>query len=75
MKRERYDIQGRFLGMPYDFRVPTVAKALRRMYASGGPMFVPRVFGLGWTLNFANPYARLITAALLGLALAVVIFA
>jgi hypothetical protein len=55
MRHNNDDIQGRALGvMPYDFRLPTVAKVLRRLYQPGGPMFVPKVFGAGWTLNFAN---------------------
>jgi len=48
------DIQGRFLAIPYDWRMPTLHKALRRLWQPGGPVFVPKVFGWGWTLNLAN---------------------
>ena len=49
-----YDVQGRFLGMPYDFRVPTLHKVLTRIYHPGGPILVPKIWGAGWTLNLAN---------------------
>ena len=69
MNRERYDIQGRLFGMPYDFRIPTVGKWLRRHYLPGGPALAPKVFGWGWTLNFAHPQVRSFTKVLLLVAL------
>jgi hypothetical protein len=66
-----HDIQGRFLGIPYDWRWPTLGKVLRRVYTPGGPMLAPKAFGWGWTLNFAHPGSWLV----LGLALAVALIA
>ena len=60
-----YDIQGRFLGMPYDFRLPTLRKIVRRMYQPGGPMMVPKVWGAGWTINLAHPGGKWMLAATL----------
>jgi len=63
MSHSRYDIQGYIWGViPYDFRRPTVAKAARRMYRPGGAMLAPKVFGVGWTLNFAHPGSRWLLA-------------
>lgn len=54
MTKRNYDIQGRIAKvLPYDFRMPKRSK-LRRWYDKGGPMFVPKVFGAGWDLNFAH---------------------
>lgn len=50
-----HDIGGRFLGIPYDWRWPTARRIAARLWHPGGPVFVPKVFGWGWTLNFANP--------------------
>ena len=72
MTRRRYDIQGRIAHiLPYDFRMPTLRK-VRRLYDKGGPMFVPKVFGAGWDLNFAHPWAqRLLLLLSLGAAICV----
>lgn len=41
------------LGLPYDWRRPTVARAKSRMWNPGDPrMFPPKSFGAGWTINF-----------------------
>lgn len=46
---------GKFLGIPYDFRFPTPARFKERMWNPGDPhVIVPRVFGAGWTVNFAT---------------------
>jgi hypothetical protein len=38
--------------VPYDFRVPTVARIKARMWDPEGAHLVnPRVFGVGWTVN------------------------
>lgn len=38
--------------VPYDFRVPTVARFKERMWdPEGAHVISPRVFGVGWTLN------------------------
>lgn len=58
------DIGGRFLGIPYDWRWPTLRKIKGRIWNPGGPMLPPKVFGWGWTLNLANRRAQ---ALLVGL--------
>jgi len=64
MSYDRQDIQGRLLGvLPYDFRRPTLAKAAARLYQPGGPMWVPKVFGAGWTLNLAHRGSRWLLGA------------
>jgi len=74
MTSHQYDIQGRFFGLPYDFRIPSLAKIIKRVYRRGGPMLVPKVFGAGWTLNFAHPGSKwLLGVALLGALCAVLI--
>ncbi|MGA2432914.1 MAG: DUF5808 domain-containing protein [Acidimicrobiales bacterium] len=41
------------LGVPYDWRRPTVARAKSRMWNAEDPrMFPPKSFGAGWTINF-----------------------
>ncbi|MBD8059983.1 hypothetical protein IC607_13495 [Cellulomonas sp. JH27-2] len=38
--------------VPYDFRVPTVARVKERMWDPDSAHLVnPRVFGVGWTVN------------------------
>jgi hypothetical protein len=50
---------GRFLGMPYDWRRPTVARTKERLWNPADPrLFVPRVYGWGWDLNFARLLRR-----------------
>jgi len=72
MQYGRYDVQGKALGMPFDLRRPTVAKLKRRLYLPGGPLFPPKVWGWGWTLNFARPATY---ALLTGIAVAVLAIA
>ena len=41
--------------VPYDFRMPTIERARSRWWNPEEPrLFVPQVFGLGWTINFAK---------------------
>ena len=41
--------------VPYDFRVPTLARVKERMWDPEGAHLVnPRVFGVGWTLNLGR---------------------
>lgn len=54
MRSSYFDPQGYFLGVPYDFRKPTLARVLHRLYNPGGPMFSPHVFGWGYSLNLAH---------------------
>ncbi|HET6351861.1 MAG TPA: DUF5808 domain-containing protein [Coriobacteriia bacterium] len=43
----------RVLGLPYEFRVPTAERVASRWWDPSNPhVFVPRVFGIGWDLNF-----------------------
>jgi hypothetical protein len=52
--------QGRLLGMPYDLRVPTVERVAARWWSPRDPrIIVPRVFGLGWTINFGAAAVQL----------------
>ncbi len=45
---------GRVLGLPYDFSMPTTAKFAARWWNPADPhVFVPRVWGIGWSVNFA----------------------
>lgn len=61
--------QGTFLGMPYDFRVPTVERWKARMWSPGGPMLMPHLFGWGYTFNLAHPGTWALTSAVLFVAL------
>jgi hypothetical protein len=46
--------------VPYDFRMPTIERARSRWWNPDEPrLFVPQVFGLGWTVNFARLVGRL----------------
>ena len=46
---------GKFLGIPYDWRRPTVARFKSRWWNPDEPrLFVPQVFGVGWTINLAR---------------------
>ena len=41
--------------VPYDFRLPTIERARSRWWNPDEPrLFVPQVFGVGWTMNFAQ---------------------
>jgi hypothetical protein len=41
--------------VPYDFRVPTVERMRSRWWNPTDPrLFVPNVFGVGWTINAAR---------------------
>lgn len=57
---ERVEPQGRLLGMPYDFRGPGAGRLTDRIWNPDDPrVWMPRTFGLGWTLNFAALAVRL----------------
>jgi hypothetical protein len=46
---------GTVLGMPYDWRRPTIARVKARLWnPDGAHLFVPRAFGIGWDINFAR---------------------
>ena len=41
--------------VPYDFRVPTFERARSRWWNTDDDrVFVPQVFGVGWTVNLAR---------------------
>ena len=43
---------GTFLGVPFEFRVPTVRRLRDRWWNPGDPRIVtPHVLGIGWSLN------------------------
>ena len=44
---------GRFLGVPYEFRFPTLERVRERLWNPGDPrILTPHVFGVkGWSLN------------------------
>jgi len=45
--------QGRVLGMPYEFRPPTASSLMERLWNPADPrVWMPRSFGVGWTVNF-----------------------
>ncbi len=45
--------QGRVLGMPYEFRQPTANSLMERLWNPADPrVWMPRSFGVGWTINF-----------------------
>jgi hypothetical protein len=45
---------GRFLGVPYDWRRPTVARVRKSVWNPGeSRVFVPKAFGWGYDVNFA----------------------
>ncbi|NUU18527.1 hypothetical protein HP550_14820 [Cellulomonas humilata] len=50
---EEREWHGQVVGfVPYDFRVPTMARFKERMWdPEGAHVISPRVFGVGWTLN------------------------
>jgi hypothetical protein len=55
LPRENRTWHGRLLGIPYDFRLPTMAKVRERIWAPANPdLLVPHVFGMGWTVNLGR---------------------
>ena len=50
---------GRLLGMPYDWRRPTLARTKERWWNAAEPRLVtPKVYGWGWDLNVARLLRR-----------------
>ncbi|MGE5434040.1 MAG: DUF5808 domain-containing protein, partial [Candidatus Doudnabacteria bacterium] len=50
---------GRLLGMPFDYRV-TGERVMSRIWNPRDPrIFMPRLFGLGWTVNFGAVAVKL----------------
>ena len=49
---EDRDWNGRALGVPYDFRMPTIDRFLHRNWNEVDErIIVPVAFGMGWTIN------------------------
>ena len=45
--------------VPYDFRIPTIARVKQRMWDPDSAHVVgPRVFGVGWTVNLGRLVAQ-----------------
>ena len=52
--------QGAFVRVPFDFRVPTVARLRQRWWNPDDHRIVtPQVFGIGWSLNLYQVLRRL----------------
>ena len=50
---------GTFLGVPYDWRRPTVARAKSRWWNPGDRrLFTPKTYGWGWDINLARLLRR-----------------
>jgi len=50
---------GKFLGVPYDWRRPTLARAKSRLWNPSEPrLLVPKTFGWGYDVNFARLFGR-----------------
>jgi hypothetical protein len=50
---------GKFLGIPYDWRRPTLARLKSRWWNPSDPrLFPPRMFGWGFAINFARLLRR-----------------
>ncbi len=45
--------QGHIIGIPYDFRVPTIERIREKVWNKNTSRIVmPHVFGVGWSINF-----------------------
>ena len=42
---------GKILGIPYDFRRPTLSRLRKEWWDPSGPIFTPHSFGIGWSVN------------------------
>jgi uncharacterized membrane protein len=50
---------GKFLGIPYDWRRPTLDRARSRWWNPDDPrLFTPKVIGWGYEINFARLFGR-----------------
>lgn len=51
---------GKFLNIPYDFRLPTLAVIKERFWnPEDSRIFTPHVFGWGWSINFYQVLKKL----------------
>ena len=50
---------GKFLGIPYDWRRPRVARFKQRCWNPDDPrLFTPKVYGWGFDVNLARIFTR-----------------
>jgi hypothetical protein len=50
---------GKFLGIPYDWRRPTVARVKQRWWNPGDSrLFTPKSYGWGYDINLARLFRR-----------------
>ena len=50
---------GTFLGVPYDWRRPTLARWKSTLWNPDDPrLFTPRMYGWGWEINLARLLGR-----------------
>ncbi|MEV5960505.1 DUF5808 domain-containing protein [Kribbella sp. NPDC051952] len=50
---------GKFLGVPYDWRRPTMERTKSRWWNPDEPrLFTPKVVGWGWDVNLARLFGR-----------------
>ena len=51
---------GRFLGVPFDWRIPRLETVRRRLWnPSDERLFPPTVYGVGWAINIHQGLVRL----------------
>lgn len=53
---------GTIFGMPYNFERPTIRRLLSSYWQPGKGMLVEKPFGVGYTLNLANPRSWIVVA-------------
>ncbi len=53
MPSEQRTWQGKFYGIPYDFRWPTIERLREAFWNKDtARVLVPQAFGMGWSINF-----------------------
>ncbi len=66
---KHHDVQGTLLGIPYDFRPPTLAKLRARVWRPGASKLSPHLWGWGYSLNLAHPGSWVAVVAAVAVAL------
>lgn len=63
--RKQQKQTGKFLGVPYDWRRPTTSRLKLRLWNRREQrLLVPKVYGWGWSVNFAKLRPRKQTSRL-----------
>ena len=63
LERNGVNLEGEFLGAPYDFRPPTWDRFRQRCWNPNDPrLFTPHVFGWGWSVNLCSLVWKLRTS-------------